>query len=188
MATAPISAPQKKNNLVWWILGVIGGGLILLVASVLLVAGFFAKNVHVSEKDKQVEINTPAGQATLASTDSVREIGLPVYPGSTLVESGGSVEVTTSRSDTVGFAAVHYRTTDSTERVDEWYRNRLGPDFKRKHPDPSDPQVHVQGVSLSSSDVAFISERDGLLRIVTLRSTLRGVEIGLVRIGKRETQ
>ena len=121
----------------------IGGGLVLLVASVLLVAGFFVKNVQVKEKDKQLETNTPAGQLTLVATESVKEVGLPIYSGSALVESDGSIEFTTPRSDSVGFAAAHYRSSDPVEKVGKWYGNRLGPGFKRKHPHPKDPQIHI---------------------------------------------
>ena len=184
MSTAPAPTPPKSGTWLWWILGFAGVAVVLLIVGGLLIAGFFLKGLRVSPREQRVEVRTPVGEFAVSKTPA-REIGLPVYPGATLVESGKSVELTLPEDQAVGIAAVHYRSSDSLEKVDAWYRARLGPEFKRDTGD-KEGKIHAHGVNVEG--VAYVAEDDDLVRLVALTKRGSGVEIGLLRIGKRERQ
>ena len=181
--------PAQKSNAVWWILGVAGGFLLLLIVAAVFVGAMFVRGIRVDEKSQTVQISTPAGQLTVQSTGKVRDIGLPIYPGATLEESGGSIEFTTpDEAQRVGITAARYVTADTMEKVDAWYAQRLGTAFRRCKPDTTDVSIDVQGVHVRKGDLAFVSEETGLVRVVAVKRRVSGAEIGLARIGKRETQ
>jgi malate/lactate dehydrogenase len=46
----------------------------------------------------------------------------------------------------------------------------------------------INGVVLKSSDIAFIADKDDLVRVVALEKKFNGVEIVLLRAGKPEAQ
>jgi len=187
MSTAPTQTPGKKSNLLWWVLGLGAAAIILFSVCGLLIANLFVKEVHVREGAPQVEIQTPAGQVTLGSVPA-ESLGLPVYPGATRAESGGGVELTTPQDEKVGVVGVKYSTADALEKVDTWYREHLGPEFQREGPGTKRIAIHAHGVTIGSEDTAFISDRDDLVRVVGLKKRRGGVEIEMVRVGKRETQ
>src|SRR5712692_6299202 len=108
---APPPPPRASGNWIWWLLGGAGALVVLVILSGLFIAGSFIRGVRVDQKRRQVEMRTPAGSLTVEKTD-VRDVGLPVYPGSTPIESGGNVTWTTPGDDRVGILAAHYRTAD----------------------------------------------------------------------------
>src|SRR5262249_28251256 len=134
-----------------------------------------------------VEIETPAGQITMGETRA-RDVGLPIYPGATATQSGGGIEFTSMENERVGLTEVHLVSGDPLEKVDAWYRERLGPDFQHEGPGTKPGSIHLRGAKVRDEDIAFVSDRDDLVRVVALKRRGAGVEIALVRIGGRETQ
>jgi len=182
VSTAPVQTPRGKSNLLWWVLGLGVAVVALLSVSGLLIANLFVKEIRIREKGKQVEIRTPAGGLTV-SQGTVGETGLPVYPGSTLVESGKNVGFGTPEEDQkVGLSAVKYHSSDPLEKVAAWYQARLGPEFRREIGD-SEGKIRVHGVQ--TKGIAYVAEDHDLVRVVAISKKASGVEIALLRIGAR---
>jgi len=176
--------PQRSGNWLWWILGFAGAGVVLLMVCGLVVAGLFVKSIRVRPKEHEVAIRTPAGDLTVSST-SASGVGLPVYPGATLVQSGKNVELALPEDKRVGIIVAKYRSSDSLGSVAAWYRARLGPEFKRETGD-KEGRIRVHGVM--TEGVAYVAEDDDLARVVAISEKFGRVEIALLRIGKREAQ
>jgi hypothetical protein len=182
----PAPAPPPKNNALLWILLMLGGVLVVCLVGGLLLAAYIAKGVRVEESGKSVEVSTPVGKIAI-NKNTTPEIGLPVYPGATALESNGAnIEFTTEVGGRLAVAAAHYRATDPLEKVAAWYRQRLGPDFVRE---VRGAHAHeIEGIHTGDADVAFVSDQDSLVRIVAIKKKLDGVEIGLARAGQQQPQ
>ncbi len=185
MSSAPMPpTPRKSGNWLWWILGIAGAAVVLLLVCGLLIAGLFVKSIRVRPREHEVAVRTPAGDLTVSSTPA-RGVGLPVYPGAALVESGKNIELALPEDKTVGIMVAKYRSSDSLDKVAAWYRARLGPEFKRETGD-KEGRIRVHGVM--TEGVAYVAEDDDLARVVAISEKFAGVEIALLRIGKREAQ
>ncbi|MGH9776587.1 MAG: hypothetical protein ACRD50_16775 [Candidatus Acidiferrales bacterium] len=181
----PPTAPPKSNAL-WWILGIVGGLVVLLVLGVSLISFLVLRQFHVRESGKTVEIQTPAGSLKVNSGGS-HTSGLPVYSGATpLATEGGNIEISQANGTGVGVAAEKYRTSDSLDQVAAWYTEHLGPSFRREKPEEAEKYSHA--VSVGSADLAFVRDTGEVTQIVGLTQKADGIEIALVRIGKREPQ
>lgn len=187
MAASPPPAPQRKSNVLWWILGVLVAAVVLFGLGAFLAVTYVARSVKVEQSGDRVEISTPVGSLR-ASKDKTADPGLPVFPGATVSDTGGSVELAGPDNESVAIVASKYNTTDNIEKVDAWYAEKLGSDFKREGPGITTRKKEIVGIHVESGDIAFISEKEGLVRIVALKKRFNGVEIGLVRIGKNEAQ
>jgi len=180
----PQQPPPKRNDAVVWILAIVGGGLVVLVLGGVLLASLFIRRVHVSETGKQVEIETPAG-ALRVEGDQPHSTGLPVYPGSKPLESQGSgVELSAPSGAALGIATEKYKTPASLDEVTAWYAQKLGPGYEREDHGSGSHREHVS----SDADVAYVYEKGDNVRVVGLTKKSDGVEIELVRIGKKEVQ
>jgi hypothetical protein len=191
MSTAPIGAPDppqqpppKRNDAVIWILAIVGGGFVVLVLAGLLLASLFIRSVHVSETGKQVEIDTPAG-ALRVNGDQTHPTGLPVYPGAKPRDSqGAAVELSAASGASLGIATEKYLAPGDLGEVSEWYKQKLGPSYRREEHGSATHREHVS----SDADVAYVYEKGDNVRIVALTKKSDGIEIELVRIGKKEVQ
>jgi hypothetical protein len=190
MSTTPIPAapqpPRKSNNAVWWILGILGGGFAILILLGLIVVGMFIRHVRVNEAGKKVEIETPVGSLKVKSGDE-RSTGLPIYPGATPEKiDNANIQISLPQGQSVGVAAEKYLTPAGLEKVTAWYAKRLGSSFRREeHGYIAHSSVHTE---VDDADVAFVSETSEGARVVALKQEDAGVEISLVRAGKREIQ
>jgi hypothetical protein len=185
MSSAP--TPQQKNNqVVWWIVGIIGGGIALLVVLGLIVAGVIVRHLNVKQNGDKVEIETPVGSIRVNSDDA-HSTGLPIYPGATRAKSdAANVELASKDGDAVGFGIEAYSTPDNLDKVSAWYVQKLGPGFHREKPGDESHRVHGKGSD--SADIVYVNEgRDGA-RIVALTAKSPGVEIALIRAEKKEVQ
>jgi len=115
-------------------------------------------------------------------------VGLPVYSGATLVEPAKNVELNFPGDHALGITVVQYRSSDSLDKVDAWYRERLGPDFERDGPGSKRGKLGEHGVDVGADGVSYVSEKGDLVRFVAIKKKGGGVEFGLGRIGKRERQ
>ncbi len=182
----PPAQPQK-SNVVLWVLGILAAAVVLFGLGAFIAVTYVARAVQVNQAGNKVEIQTPVGSIK-ASKDAAPDTGLPVYPGSTVSESGADVELGVPDEETVKITAAHYRTIDPIGKVDAWYAERLGDEFKREGPGVHLKKKDVIGTQLKSDDIAFVSEKGDFVRVVALKKQFNGVEIVLLRIGKSESQ
>jgi len=185
MSSAP--TPQQKNNqVIWWIVGIVGGGIALLVMLGLMVAGVVMRHVNVRERGDKIEIETPVGSIRVNSDDA-HPTGLPIYPGAKRIKSdGANVELTSKDGEAVGVGVERYAASDSLEKVSAWYVQKLGPSYHREKPGHGTHYVH--GKDGNSADVVYVNDTGDGARVVALTAKSPGVEISLVRAGKNEVQ
>ena len=198
MSTTPTSipgaAPQtpppaRPSNAVWWVLGIFVLAIVVVFGGGLLTAGYFLRHTRVNETAGRVEISTPGGKISVRASDSVRNVGLPLYPGATQAERGAGVEVTTPDDRRVGVNAVKYRTTDPAEKVDAWYRERLGGEFERRGPGESITDLDYGSIHVERNDIGYLSKQPGLILVVAIKKLGSSLtEIDLVRVGKSQAQ
>jgi hypothetical protein len=187
-ANAAQNAPPRRSNAIWWVLGIFCSVIVLVIIGGVVTATYFIRGIHGDEKGQKVEVTTPAGKVTLHATDSVKSVGLPIYPGAELAESGGGIELTAPNDKSVAVTGVSYRTSDSPDKVDAWYRAKLGPDFERHLPGDRAGKWNIQGVDLESGDIAYVAQGEGLMRIVAIKRISDGTKIGMARMGKQQAQ
>ncbi len=182
-----MAPPRRDNNAVWWILGIVAGGIMLMVVFGLALAGMFLHRVHLHSSEKNVDVQTPVGEFKV-DTDSSHHTGLPLYPGATLSDNNnGNAHVELSFDDNgVGLAVETYKTDDSLDDVSAWYQKQLGPSFRRETP-KANGMPHHTNVD-SNADIAYVDDKGNGARVVALTQEDHGVKINLVRVGKRETQ
>jgi hypothetical protein len=111
------------------------GRAIALLAGLGLAAGIVGCRVHVDKgangEDKDVQVDTPFGGVHV-NTDqtSAADLGLPVYPGATLVtgdDKHKSADVHLGFGDwELRVRVVSYLTSDSEEQVTAFYKKALG--------------------------------------------------------------
>ena len=185
MSSAP--TPQQKNNqVIWWIVGIVGGGIALLVMLGLIVAGVVMRHVNVRERGDKVEIETPVGSIRVNSDDA-HPTGLPIYPGAKRIKSeGANVELSSKDGEAVGVGVERYAASDSLEKVSAWYVQKLGPSYHREKPGRGTHYVH--GMDGNNADVVYVNDSGDGARVVALTAKSPGVEISLVRAGKNEVQ
>ena len=117
---AAIPPQRRGNNAVWWILGIVAGGIVVMVLFGLALAGIFIRNLRVHNQGNNVEIQTPVG-AIKVNKDVPRATGLPVYPGATSGGKDNNAKVEVSAGDGgVGIAVEHFSTSDNLDEVDKW--------------------------------------------------------------------
>lgn len=187
---APVSAvppPHPGSKVALWMVVILGGCFAVLIVAGLLLVRFFAHRVNIREAGNKVAIETPVGSIHVNKAEA-HATGLPVYPGAAARrDNGGSVEI--SGNDTrVGLATEEYRTSDPISKVQEWYRHKLGPEFRLetgRHGNRGRTGIHVDS---GDHDVGFVDDRSDGARVVALDDGSDGTKITLLRIGKREAQ
>ena len=179
--------PQNSSSIWLWIIGLVVAGALILGLGALFVTRFLVQRIAISRAGESVEINSPVGSVK-ATKDETANPGLPIYPGAKLAQPGGSVELGTPDEEAVSLTSAHYRTIDPIEKVDAWYREQLSVDFKREGPGVMNQKKNINGILVKSNDIAFISEKGDLVRVIALQKSSNGVEIALLRVGKPEAQ
>lgn len=137
-AAAPMQAgapPAKSGGALKIILIALGVIVILVVVSIIGVGLFLRRVVHdnVSVKEgangkAEVSINTPGGQLKVSSKPEISEekLGVPIYPGAQAAEGAGSVSFTGTDNKSGTFGGAAFTTTDSMDKVVDFYKSRLG--------------------------------------------------------------
>jgi hypothetical protein len=187
MSASPVPPPQGSNKAVWWILGILAGGALVLVLAVLILIPFFVRQMHIHQSADRVEIQTPVG-AIKVNKNEVHPTGLPVYPAATLEDNERTNVEFSAHDETVGISVERYDSGDSIDDVQAWYRRRLGPEFRleMEHQHPkwnSGDKYHI-----GDADVAFVDDSGDSPRLVALTKNSGGTKIVLFRAGKKELQ
>lgn len=178
--------PERKSSLLWWALGLLGAGIAILGLGTFIAWRILAPQVEVIRSSSSVEIKNPAGD--LKASREGDDTGLPKYPGAELSEPGATVEIESPAEDTVFVTVAKYRTADSMDTVDAWYRERLGADFEREGSGKMQRKKVIYGAEVSSEDVVFLQDREHALQAVILRRKGLATEIVLVRAGEPQAK
>jgi hypothetical protein len=186
-ALEPSPAAQHRTNAIWWILGIVAAGILVMFLCGLMVAGLFIRHLKIHSSGNKVAMETPVASISVNS-DTAHASGLEIYPGATPSSHNKSASIDISVNDSsVGIATEEYQTKDPIDFVQAWYKKHLGPDFRLETDD--EKAVHARGsVSLNDSDVAFVDHRHNGARVVALKKVPSGTQITLVRVGRKETQ
>src|SRR5580704_7525291 len=179
--------PQRRNNAIWWILGIVAAGIIVMFLFGVTLAGLFIHHLKVHNSGDKVDIQTPVGALSVDKAGH-HATGLEIYPGASASSDNKAASVNLSANDTaVGIATEQYETKDPIDFVQAWYKRHLGPDFHLET--GKDSSMHSNGaVKLNDDDVSFVDDRHNGVRVVALKKSSSGTEITLVRVGKKETQ
>lgn len=178
-------------------------GIVLLAVVMVLVALWAVKRfaqVEVASRGetKRVEVRTPIGEFSVEKgEDAAQRLKLPVYPGaephgeSASVRLWGRVE---NEEGGLDIMAAEFRTPDSIEKVDAWYREHLGKEFTRE-------LGHIVGgdrrgrdreweirVEPGGGDVLYKHETAGRVRGVALKRGLGWITIGMFEVGEAHQQ
>ena len=181
-------APPPKQNVFLWILAGIGILFVcMMFAGLMILRALHGTHVSVAQSGNGVEISVPGGMKIRAGEGA--ETGLPVYPGASSRSKGGGVEITAENGTHSGVSGANYTTTDSMEKVDEWYRGRLDKDFERQGPGPTELKVKGMAVHIETGEIAYISQSGPAVSIVSLKRDFGGgTKIDLARMGRSEAQ
>jgi len=187
----PPAPPRPSNNAIWWVLGIVGGCIVLMIIAGLTFAGLFLRRVNIRNSGNTVDIQTPVGEIKV-NQDELHATGLPVYPGAIKYSDensrGGSADISFG-GEGLGIAVENYISQDSLDKVRDWYRNRLGSTFRLETGKDQEAEFRRAKINVSSDqDLAFVDDHGDKVRVVALKKTDDGVKITLLRLGKREAQ
>jgi hypothetical protein len=164
--------------------------IVLLILGIIVVGGIFAvwmglrvisHNVHVNVSEgingkKEVTIQTPAGNVEVRKQTGISEasLGLPIYPGATPVDNdnSASVSIGVPGHEQVGVVAGKFETSDSIDKVRDFYNRRL--------------QGEVTKFTERNSEgkMVFEIKHGNMERIVSLHQEDGKTRIDLVRVGE----
>jgi hypothetical protein len=183
----PQQVQEARHSVLLWIL--VGLAIVFLCGVfgiAMIVHAVRATRINV-RNGNNVDISVPGGVSIRAG--AAVDVGLPVYPGALPDGKGGSVQITTGNDNQSGVSDAHYNTPDSIEKVDQWYGERLGKDFRREGPGPKETVVKGLSLRVDSGEIVFLSDQGPAATIVSLKRTAGGgTTIDLARMGSRETQ
>jgi hypothetical protein len=179
--------PQKQSQAALWIVVILGSTLAAVIIAGLLLARLVLHRVRIREAGNRVAIETPVGSINVNKA-ATHPSGLPVYPGATASgDKNASVQIGGDQAS-VGLATEEYQTTDSIDQVQQWYRHRLGPEFRLETENSSRERRSKVEIDGGEHQLAFVDDRDDGARVVALDRSSGGTKITLLRIGKRDTQ
>lgn len=176
---APPQPPESRSHI---------GAIALLFLALIVLAGAIAvwgglrmlsNAVHVQVDQggggkKEVSIKTPFGSVEVNKDINEAGLGLPIYPGATRIKEHGSAAVNLDIADEekVRVLAGKFETSDSLDKVVNFYHDRLGKDvtkFKEKD---------AQGKTV------FEIKHDKEDKVVALKSSGDMTVIELVRVAE----
>lgn len=184
------------------ILLVLGGILLLLiVAGVAAVWGLkrYARvDVERTAGGKRVQISTPFGELRVDKADAIAaEMKLPIYPGAVPKEQSASVKLRGRAGEEEGgldITVAEFLTPDSLEKVDAYYRQQLGPAYKREVGEVT-KTVRTQReerwrkrISVEARGVSYTKETEGRVRGVALEPWGSEVKITLFEVWEAQQQ
>jgi hypothetical protein len=178
--------PERKGSLLWWALGLLAAGTAVLGLGAFAAWRVLMPQVEVIRTDSSLAVKTPVGDfKALREGD---ETTLPVYPGAELTDPGATIELESPSEDTVSITVAKYRSSDPLDKVDEWYKLQLGPDFEREGTGRMERKRIIYGAEVSADDVAYLFDREEVMKFVILRRKNLSTEIVLVRIGEPDAK
>ena len=180
-------------------------GILVLLGILAVLAGLWAVRQYVQVEveragpTRSVSIRTPIGDLEVRKAEDVAaQLKLPIYPEATPDEESASVRLRGRLWEEEGgldIIAAQFRTPDDFDAVDAWYRQQLGPDYKREagriivgdRRGDRDGGLLIR-VEPGGNDVLYTQHRAGGLRGVGLRRQVGQVKIHLFEVAEASRQ
>ena len=173
---------SSSKSLMWMMIGLFTG-LAVLLAGGLFLASRVVRSMGLSAASAKDTVRTPGGSFRLEKETEVGP-GLPVYPRSSLVVPDDEAAAAAIKQAQNGIQTSTYHTTDTRDFVDEWYSKHLSPEFTRRDAGQKPVPAIFDDARVSDSDIAFMAEREQMIRIVALSTDSGGTKISLIRFSK----
>jgi hypothetical protein len=173
---------SSSKSLMWMMIGLFTG-LAVLLAGGLFLASRVVRSMGLSAASAKDTVRTPGGSFRLEKETEVGP-GLPVYPRSSLVVPDDDAAAAAIKQAQNGIQTSTYHTTDTRDFVDEWYSKHLSPEFTRRDAGDKPVPAIFSDARVSDSDIAFMAEREQMVRIVALSLDSGGTKISLIRFSK----
>jgi hypothetical protein len=176
-----VPSPPKKQNILIWILSGCGTVLVLLViVAVLGFHSFMKNNFHIGPNG---EVDVKMGGMTIHGGKAV-DIGLPIYPGIDAAHSTGmEMTIPTPKNGQQTITQSIYSSTDSVEKVDEWYHQNLDAEFIRL--DAAQNQAVLGDKAfpfpLDRGAISYQCKRGDVKYAVTIHSIMGTTQLKLMR-------
>jgi hypothetical protein len=122
LPTAPASQPHKRHlfrNIILTVLGIVVLGFVGILA-----LGFYVQHQKAAATPVVAQATTSGSPAPSSGTSapSAPDLGIPLYPGSTLTSAGVRTTVTSTGTE----VAASYNTPDAPSVVAQYYQQQLG--------------------------------------------------------------
>jgi hypothetical protein len=173
--------PAKKQNILIWILSGCGTVLVLLIiVAVLAFHSFMKNNVHIGQNG---EVDIKMGGVSM-HTGKAPDVGLPIYPVVDLPHAMGmEATLPTRKFGTQSVSQAIYSSTDSVQKVDDWYHQNLGPEFIRLDGGKSQAVLGDNAFPLPTDlgAISYTTKRGETRYAVTIHSILGNTQIKLMR-------
>ena len=183
MAEGTVSGNSSSSKSLMWMMIGLFIGLAVLLAGGLFLASRVVRSMGLSAASARDTVRTKGGSFRLERETEVGP-GLPVYPRSSLVVPDDDAAGTAIKQAQNGIQTSTYHTTDTREFVDEWYSKHLSPEFTRRDAGDKPVPAIFNDARVSDSDIAFVAEREQMVRIVALSLDSGGTKISLIRFSK----
>jgi hypothetical protein len=183
MAEGSTSSSSSSSKSLMWMMISLYTGLALLLAGGLFVASKVVRSMGLTAANAVNTVRTSGGSLRLEKEGEIGP-GLPVYPRSSLVVPDDSTAALAVKQAQNGIEASTYHTTDTRDFVDEWYGKHLSGEFTRRDAGDKPLPAIFADATVSGNDIAFVAERDQMLRVVALSMDSGGTKISLIRLSK----
>jgi hypothetical protein len=183
MAEGSVSGNSSSSKSLMWMMIGLFIGLAVLLAGGLFLASRVVRSMGLSAASARDTVRTPGGSFRLEKETEVGP-GLPVYPRSSLVVPDDDAAAAAIKQAQNGIQISTYHTTDTRDFVDEWYSKHLSPEFTRRDAGDKPVPAIFSDARVSDSDIAFVAEREQMVRIVALSLDSGGTKISLIRFSK----
>jgi hypothetical protein len=183
MAEGSVSGSSSSSKSLMWMMIGLFTGLGILLAGGLLVASRVVGSMGLSAASAKDTVRTPGGSFRLEKETEIGP-GLPVYPRSALIVPDDAAAAAAVKQAQSGIEASTYHTNDTRDFVDEWYSKHLSPEFTRRDAGKKSVPAIFSAVRVSDNDIAFVAQREQMVRIVALSVDSVGTRISLIRFSK----
>ena len=173
---------SSSKSLMWMMIGLFAG-LAVLLGSALFFASRAVRSMGLSAASAKDTMRTPGGSFRLEKETEVGP-GLPLYPRSALVVPDDDTAATSLKEAQNGIETSIYHTTDTRDFVDSWYAKHLSPEFTRRDAGEKPAPAILSGTRVSDNDIAFVAEREQMVRIVALSLDSGGTKISFIRFSR----
>lgn len=183
MAEGSTSGNSSTSKSLMWMMIALFAGLAVLLAGGLFVASRVVRSMGLSAASAKDTIRTPGGSFRLEKENEVGP-GLPVYPRASLIVPDDAAAAAAVKEARNGIDTSSYHTTDSRDFVDSWYTKHLSAEFTRHDAGDKPVAAIFNDTRVSENDIAFVAEREQMIRIVALSLDSGGTKISLIRFAK----
>jgi hypothetical protein len=183
MAEGSVSGNSSSSKSLMWMMIGLFTGLAILLAGGLFLASRVVRSMGLSAASAKDTVRTPGGSFRLEKETEVGP-GLPVYPRSSLVVPDDDASLAAIKQAQNGIETSTYHTSDTRDFVDSWYSKHLSPEFTRRDAGDKPVPAIFSDARVSDNDIAFVAEREHMVRIVALSLDSGGTKISLIRFSK----